>query len=417
MSVSINKKIITNNLVYSSDPANPTSFTTNLFPNSLDIFRFSQTGGTTNVTQSRDPDTEKSPAGGTPLRYVVTGGGTDPHVSHYNAAEFNIAPMLPNETITASVWTKASRDFPSLNGQLFIFGASSTGNAFVGPGQIAAGAIGFKTEWTRWSFTFTPTNSVVAFIQTRLDGPDSGCVAGDILWFDGLQIERGTSATTFKPMTQFTQDRINDQIIPNSQGTLRSFPNYPAVVSESLSFNGTNQGVVIPDTAELKPANALTVSTWAFRSDWLASSTTYRAIVSKTQAGSYQIGINDTGFGGAATLQFITYVTSAGGYRGATYPLSNLASGWHNIVGTFDGRFTRLYVDGALVSTNDNGSISGMTHSTSAVVLGGEAGAGNVPDTLGYFDGRVGQTLIYSTALTDRQILDNFNSTRGRYGV
>ena len=82
---------------------------------------------------------------------------------------------------------------------------------------------------------------------------------------------------------------------------------------------------------------------------------------------------------------------------------------WYNLVAVVDGRVHRYYLNGNLVlsytSTSDPTEVSvnvvgrHPTHSDR------------------FFAGRVSQYLAYSRALSQQEILQNFNATKGRYGL
>jgi hypothetical protein len=139
------------------------------------------------ATTSRDSSTALSPVGGVPLRMNVT--GNDPYLATYNSSPWNVADARQGDTWTLSVYAKADR---STSGQLFIFEANESGVITKAP----ATTIQLGTEWQRYSFTYTFTDSSTRSIQVRLDGPDSGGT-GAAIWWDGLQVERASQASPF----------------------------------------------------------------------------------------------------------------------------------------------------------------------------------------------------------------------------
>ena len=128
---------------------------------------------------------------------------------------------------------------------------------------------------------------------------------------------------------------------------------------------------------------------------------------------SFNIGLNDTG----ATINYSRHLS--GTYRVATHPRTSVSAGWHYIVGTCDGRYTKLYLDGVLVSTVDAGSSGSLTYGVNNnFVIGAEAAGGATNSITGSFlAGRIGAIQMYSVALTDAQVAENFNALRGRYGI
>ena len=155
----------------------------NYHPASLDIFSWAGPAFDNACTVSRDIGTGKSPFGGDPLKMAVT--GNDPHIGTYNSSTWNIAPAAVGQTWGVRVWAKAS---VATAGQIFIFGANSSG-VWGGTQSITAAGISIGTDWQEFSHSLLMNTSGDAFVQTRLDGPDSGGTGIDI-WWDNLQVYR-----------------------------------------------------------------------------------------------------------------------------------------------------------------------------------------------------------------------------------
>ena len=149
---------------------------------------------------------------------------------------------------------------------------------------------------------------------------------------------------------------------------------------------------------------------WGKNNDW--SSTANQKLMSKTQVGDWQININSgtpDGF-----LQIMFYID--GDYRRLNYATTNLSnSDWYHIAGTFDGRYIYMYVDGVLVDSYDHGSVSAITPTTAGLLIGAEPDAAGLP-TCCYWNGDFGQALMYSSALTEFEVGQNFIATKAIYG-
>ena len=92
------------------------------------------------------------------------------------------------------------------------------------------------------------------------------------------------------------------------------------------------------------------------------------------------------------------------------------ANTWYNFVLTYNGtNLTTVYVNGTSVGTT-NGPES--TPASDYLVLGYPDGAGSyLGGATGYFNGYIGSWRVYGVGLTSAQIQQNFNATRGRYGI
>jgi len=83
---------------------------------------------------------------------------------------------------------------------------------------------------------------------------------------------------------------------------------------------------------------------------------------------------------------------------------------WHNIVGTYNGTSTiSLYHNGVLFGTSNSNSQAQTTQNLSI---------NSYPDgSYVASDKKIGNTLIYNRALTDSEVLQNYNATKGRFGL
>ena len=155
-------------------------FPDNMFSNTKDIFNWSSTNAA-GCTLSRDTS-QVSPIGGSSLKMAVT--GTDPQTGTYNTSAWNITTAAAGQKWQLRVFVKASA---STTAQPFLFSANSSGTYL----EAIAKTVNIGTDWTEIVHEATFTNASTAFVQCRLDGPDSGGT-GVNLWWDGLQIRRIT---------------------------------------------------------------------------------------------------------------------------------------------------------------------------------------------------------------------------------
>lgn len=153
---------------------------TNVIPTPLDIYSWAKPGGANNATLSRDTTTSLSPAGGVPMLMAVT--GLDPYTGTYNTPYWNLSPAAVGQTWTASVYVKASS---ATQAGIFIFGSDAAGTYYEAPNSVS----NITTSWSLITFTYTLINASSTYVQTRLDGPDSGGT-GINIWWDQYQFYR-----------------------------------------------------------------------------------------------------------------------------------------------------------------------------------------------------------------------------------
>ena len=144
---------------------------------------------------------------------------------------------------------------------------------------------------------------------------------------------------------------------------------------------------------------------------------------------NYSTNYNQNGFmfekttNGSVNTQYSLFYNSSNQIYFRTYSLSPLDlamttsdavvnSQWNNVVATYDGTLKKIYVNGVLraVSGTPTGTVN--QNDTGAAYIGTY---GNFAGY--YFNGNIAQTHIYNRALTLLEIQQNFNATRGRFGI
>lgn len=239
-------------LTFCVDAGNPKSWSPNVHPYPTDLFSWVTTGQNSTITRDTS---QSSPVGNRPLKMAIT--GVDPFTNSYNATSWNLATAASGQTWTISVWAKAS---VSTTGSIFIFGANSSGTYIEAP----AGSFTITTTWTRFSYTYTFANASTVAIQTRLDGPDAGGAGIDI-WWDGLQVEQSSVATTFNPKAnpnRYWYDLGPNKIDMTPTGTI----NYTTLGGTNcFGFNGSmywSSTVAKAQTTDYR--NGATLELWLY---------------------------------------------------------------------------------------------------------------------------------------------------------
>ncbi len=88
-------------------------------------------------------------------------------------------------------------------------------------------------------------------------------------------------------------------------------------------------------------------------------------------------------------------------------------SSWYQVVGTFTSGRRRLYINGNLVNSDaQTGTISTNGGGMSIGVYGGYSGARGY-----YYNGNLAICKVYNKELSPTEILQNYNATKGRFGL
>jgi len=181
--------------------------------------------------------------------------------------------------------------------------------------------------------------------------------------------------------------------------------------SPYFTYNGSNATMSTPDNALLEPGTGdFTIETWVYYSAISGSS---RCIMSKTDGGNAA----DWSYGLRTQTSGATYMEVGNGTTSITSPTYTVTTGqWYQIVGVWTNvgsKSIALYVNGVSQGSNSHtfSSVKNSTHGLSFGSFDGGATFGQ------WFNGRMGITRMYSSALTGAQVLQNYNADRATYGL
>jgi hypothetical protein len=236
-------------------------------------------------------------------------------------------------------------------------------------------------------------------IWTSLDPFSDGPVTS------GLVLYHDPNTPASYPGTGTT---VNNLLPTNLTGTMGNI----TYTDPYFNYNGTSSTVSVADTAALEPGTGdFTVEAWVYYSV-LAGST--RTFVSKTDNGglasNWSYGLRTNGTTGA------TYFEVGNGTTSNTSPTFTVTTGtWYQIVGVWTNVASdsiALYVNGANQGSNSH-AFTSVKNSTRPLYLGSYNGG----EYSQWFNGRMGIVRIYNTALSDAQVLQNYNANRATYGL
>jgi hypothetical protein len=200
-------------------------------------------------------------------------------------------------------------------------------------------------------------------------------------------------------------------------GTLTNGPTYNSANGGSIVFDGVDDYVggtgLDNASSALGGSSAVTVNTWVKRN--ILSLGTGR-----TFFGFFNIsGVHKLLLNFNSTDQITIFGRSADESGQGVVTVSSFTSttSWYNVTGIWIyGTNTMLcYVNGILQSTTGTVTFSQSTLAAGTASDRNRIGAEGASSTL--FPGNIAQTQIYNRALSPAEIQQNFNATRGRYGI
>jgi hypothetical protein len=175
-----------------------------------------------------------------------------------------------------------------------------------------------------------------------------------------------------------------------------------------MDFDGVDDYVLLGNLSALKPTAAISISQWLAPDNWTGLAE-YKVSISCTQGAGYAFNVHINN-----TVQFQILVN--GGYKTAAASTVGF-TGWKHVTGTFDGRYTKIYINGSLISTTDAGATYPITYIQNGILIGAEATNDNTPHTANWWAGKIGPTLIRSRAMTADEVLAEFNASKARFGL
>lgn len=160
----------------------------------------------------------------------------------------------------------------------------------------------------------------------------------------------------------------------------------------------------------LAPTRNLTISVWFYTKSIGQS---YQKMLSKTDSGGYQLGLNENSVCPVNTYCFLVYNTS--GYSYASVLSSTLSSNkWYLGTATYDGDTMRLYLNGTEVANNT--AVAGLiSYNTNYLCIGREAAGSSCGQDPYGFNGTLDDIMIFNRSLSSTEVALLYNQTYSRY--
>ncbi len=162
----------------------------------------------------------------------------------------------------------------------------------------------------------------------------------------------------------------------------------------SLSFDGVNDWVTVPDAASLDLTTGMTVEAWVYPT---ALGTAWRTILFKEQVGDLVYGM----YANRDSTRPNAQVFVAGQARDVDGTGALPLNTWSHLAATYDSAALRLYVNGTQVA--QVARTGAIATSTGVVRIGGNNIWGE------WFAGRIDDVRVYNRALTAGQIQTDLN--------
>jgi hypothetical protein len=201
----------------------------------------------------------------------------------------------------------------------------------------------------------------------------------------------------------------------NINGTLTNGPTFNSANGGSIVFDGSDDYCIF-DTTSFPSGN---------------SPFTMEVFVKKNVVTTVPIFAYGRDQVGGNTIPVLLLYSSNligltfGSTTGDVFSTTVLSSGvWYHVCASYTTLQTKIYVNGTLENSTNYSSANIILDNT----VNGNKGAlaaqfspfGNIsgpPRRYGTFTGNIAKAALYNRALTDGEILQNFNALRGRFGI
>jgi Concanavalin A-like lectin/glucanases superfamily len=348
-----------------------------------------------------------------------------------NASTFSANPDLSNPTVTASIIARPSGLLPGKirqGGQYYVYAnATDAGNPPSGISTVAANTTTFDTgtgsvalttaggPWTVNAVSYayrsalltanTPLVTGTSYVYTVTANDNASHTSGAT----NFNVTIETYAEVISAMTGLVSYwKLNEGAGTNAADSAGAntgtYTNTPTLgqagaltgdTTTSVSFNGTNEYVNVPDAASLRITGSITIEAW-IRSNTLINNST---ILSKGSTTGYRLMRN----GNTNPSQFGTSGPTNGNLNGT----ASINDGvWHHIVAVYDGANKYIYLDGVQDATV--AATGAITTAATALRI-----AENAQATGRYWAGWIDEVSLYNVALTPAEVLDHYNAGKG----
>lgn len=192
----------------------------------------------------------------------------------------------------------------------------------------------------------------------------------------------------------------NDLSGNGNHGILTNGPTFNSSNGGSVVFDGVNDYIISPISSAYSQG---TISCWVFPKALNNSFFVY-TINSPLSVYSHQLGIN-------SSSNLHVYIWDGNPRQSSGEGIINLNK-WHNAAFYWiDNNSYGFYLNGVF---QGSGAIGVSWKGASNIYIGSNVGTGSY--VTGWLNGNIAQSLIYNRALSNTEIIQNFNATKSRYG-
>ncbi|MFO0792202.1 MAG: glycerophosphodiester phosphodiesterase family protein [Pirellulales bacterium] len=208
-------------------------------------------------------------------------------------------------------------------------------------------------------------------------------------------------------ITSWTFDSASGTTLPDGAptgavsdtGTLRNSPTWLAgKFGNALRFNGTNQDVLVPNSADMNiGTNAVTLSAWVKLEQLPTAISGSFSGIFDSEGDNYVMYLDKTNNELRFKVTTSNNIAERPGVPGNLLDTTN----WHHIMGVYDGALgeARMYFDGQLADVHGNGSLTANVKTGQTAGLGAQVTAASPFTASSFFKGSIDDFGVWNRAL------------------
>jgi hypothetical protein len=289
-------------------------------------------------------------------------------------------------------------------------------------GGISSSTLNIDGSFTisRTGFSYTNTTTQPGYLLTNPINNTTFNQSSDFVWIKELQIEEKPYATPFVNGTRGTTVATGggwvDRSGNSNHGELVNGPTFNLDNLGSIKFDGVNDYINLSTNIQSGYTSASyeffletgNITTSEYRQIYIQENSTWIALYAVSGVVFFGIDLNN-GSG---------WFDGNGGWNTGARTTSTITSNTkYHLVYTWSGLSVKVYLNGVLQSTTSTLQASNGRQNVT------QLGNGTTPRRIGsrnnqfYWNNKIFKASFYNRLLSDSEVLQNYNATKGRYGL
>jgi hypothetical protein len=332
------------------------------------------------------------------LNYIdLKFSGTTSTTNRWLVRPGNTVSLTSGVTYNSSLYAKTISGTPTDFRQFSVFGGGSGANLS-----------GINSTLTRYSGSSAAGSTGTFFPRLDIGYNSIGTVMNFTIRVAGFQVEVGSSVSPYYPTTGTTKTRgttWTDLSGRGNTGALTNGPTYNSSNGGSIVFDGTDDNIQLSNASNFISSSQSSITI----NFWVKTNVTgvYKKIFITGTTGTSSVSGTYFSIGPSPYQVYFGIITNNGTQQ-AIYTTNLSTTQYSNLCGTYDGSNIRLYLNGTQVAIQSQ---------TGNIVNTGIARISGYDNNTEVWNGNISTAQIYNRALTAAEVSQNFNATRGRYGV